>query len=142
MSKKHSFLCARENCLLSIFNTWSTKQCCVWQWCSNWNFFEFHCQSLPCIFLTFPIFYSFLSFFVSRGDKDRLAEFWVAGGHRPVSSCDRLHVYTCGRSFVITYATSAWMSQFFLQSSFALHMCAVLNYLHPFTRNKNLKLKT
>ena len=89
--------------------------------------------SLPCIFLTFPIFYSFLSFFVSRGDKDRLAEFWVAGGHRPVSLCDRLHVYTCGRSFVITYATSAWMSQFFLQSSFALHMCAVLNYLHPFS---------
>ncbi len=50
-------------------------------------------------------------------------------------------IYSIGRSFVITYATSAWMSQFFLQSSFALHMCAVLNYLHPFTRNKNLNLK-
>ena len=50
-------------------------------------------------------------------------------------------IYSIGRSFVITYATSAWMSQFFLQSSFALYICAVLNYLHPFTRNKNSKLK-
>ena len=136
-------MCARENCLLSIFNSWSTKQCCVWQWCSNWNFFEFHCQSLPCIFLTFPIFYSFLSFFVSRGDKDRLAEFWVAGGHRPVSSCDRLHVTrVVGRSSSHMLLLLGWVNSFF---NLALH-CTFVQFLTicillPEIKTQKLKLR-
>ena len=81
----------------------------------------------------FFYFLSFLSFLSSQGgiklgwqNSEQLADIGLL-----VRTIVRSFT-SCGRSFVITYAASARMSQYFLSSSFAPHTCVVLIYLLSF----------
>ena len=69
--------------------------------------------------------------------KDTSWHIWVSKEGHDINIWQESFLWR--NSFVITYATSAWMGQLFLWSSFALHTCVVLNYLYPFTRNIYLK---
>ena len=81
----------------------------------------------------FFYFLSFLSFLSSQGgiklgwqNSEQLADIGLLVRTIVCSFT------SCGRSFVITYAASARMSQYFLSSSFAPHTCVVLIYLLSF----------
>ena len=97
---------------------------------SNWNFFEIHVNHGP---VSPSNFFYLLSFLSSQGgiklgwqNSEQLADIGLL-----VRTIVRSFT-SCGRSFVITYAASAPMSQYFLSSSFAPHTCVVLIYLLSF----------